>query len=99
MSLIIKKCPQLMDAYFGDGRNEKEVCGLCVNDEKCRDKEDCVMKQVANNLLTVVRAQLCNNCDGCGYFFGCQDKECGTYQANKCLELLGVEYEVENEKR
>ena len=90
MKLIVKNCPQLMDAYFGDGRNTKEVCGLKVNDEKCCDVNDCIIKKVVDGLQKVVQANLCANCDGIGYAEGCLDDDCGTYQAHKCLELLSV---------
>ena len=63
-------------------------------DTWCENVEDCTTKKIINNLETVLRGDLCNNCDGCGYAEGCGDIDCGTYQANKSLELLNIE-EVE----
>lgn len=51
------------------------------------------VKQVAQVLLKVANAGNCQRCDGCGYFEGCNDQECGTYAAHKSLDLLGVEIE------
>ena len=50
-----------------------------------------VIEKIASNLEQVVHEMHCENCDGCGYFNGCADKGCGTYQAIKCLELLDKE--------
>lgn len=50
-----------------------------------------VIDKIKENLNSVAFACHCDNCDGCGYYNGCRDTECGTYQAIKCLELLESE--------
>ena len=72
---------------------------LCIEAPKkkaylCQDCTDCVIKQIVENLKQVAYACHCDNCDGCGYYSGCSDTECGTYQALKSLELLDIQ-EVE----
>jgi hypothetical protein len=47
--------------------------------------------QIVENLRQVAYACHCDNCDGCGYYSGCGDTECGTYQALKSLELLDIQ--------
>lgn len=85
---IIKNCPAY--CYL-----DKE----CYNDEtqydaSCCEVTDCLLKQIVKNLTQVAHAGHCDNCDGCGYYSGCKDIECGTYQALKSLELLDIQ-EVE----
>ena len=69
----------------------------CCGDT-CPEITDCVMKQIVENLRQVAYACHCDNCDGCGYYSGCGDSECGTYQTLKSLELLDIQ-EVECEKK
>lgn len=57
------------------------------------EKGHTIISQVIERLKMVSNANLCQNCDGCGYEEGCQDETCGTYQARKCLELLETEEE------
>ena len=87
---VVKSCTSLAHSYYADGR---EISGECMKDieRKCLDIENCYLKQIARNLMKVVEANLCENCDGCGYAEGCLDTDCGTYQAHKCLELLNIE--------
>lgn len=89
---IVKSCYHLMNSVYADGREAHNECGNSLTDEKCCNIEDCHLKQIANNLLKVIRADVCSRCDGCGYDNGCADDDCGTYVANKCLELLDVEF-------
>lgn len=83
---IIKNCPAIY----------KFLNYYCNQDDKklCQDCTDCVMKRIVENLRQVAYACHCDNCDGCGYYSGCDDSECGTYQALKSLELLDIQ-EVE----
>lgn len=70
-------------------------CNWCRDKQKhCKDITDCLLKQIAENLRQVAYACHCDSCDGCGYYNGCGDTECGTYQALKSLELLDIQ-EVE----
>lgn len=89
---IIRGCPCLVNSFYADGRAAKNECGDSIKDEKCLDIDNCLLKQIANYLLKVVNEDTCNNCDGCGYFEGCLDESCGTYAAQKCLELLKLEF-------
>ena len=89
---ILKGCRNLVHSVYADGCEVNNECGVSPIDEKCANVEDCPFKQVAENLLKVVNAQVCNNCDGCGYENGCLDDDCGTYAAHKCLDLLQVEF-------
>jgi hypothetical protein len=82
---IIKNCPAYNPKHC-DCLNTKEIA--------CLYRTDCVMKQIVENLRQVAYAYHCDNCDGCGYYSGCGDSECGTYQALKSLELLDIQ-EVE----
>ena len=94
---IVRACSNLVNAYYADG---KEVCNECcesTKDEKCYDVKDCYLKQIAENLLKVVRENTCSRCDGCGYDEGCADVSCGTYEAHKSLDLLNIEF-IEEEK-
>lgn len=47
-----------------------------------------VIERIRKRMRKVLNASQCDNCDGCGYFSGCSDKECGTYQAYKVMELI-----------
>lgn len=76
---IIRNCPAT-----GPG-----CCGYI-----CPEITDCPLKQIVENLRQVAYAGHCDSCDGCGYYNGCGDTECGTYQALKSLELLDIQ-EVE----
>ena len=62
-----------------------------TNETYCQDCTDCLLKRIVENLRQVAYACHCDNCDGCGYYSGCGDTECGTYQALKSLELLDIE--------
>lgn len=95
MSYIIKNCPHLVNVVYADGREVCNECGESSEDKKCVEVKNCLFKQIADNLLRVVNADLCNNCDGCGYDEGCLDDNCGTYEAYRCLELLDIEHEME----
>lgn len=94
---IIKSCFHLMNSTYADGREIVNECGDSLCDEKCVDKHDCFLKQIADNLLRVVNSGQCGRCDGCGLETGCADKECGVYTADKCLQLLKLEFEGEEE--
>lgn len=88
---ILESCPQLVNSIYADGREAQNECGNSSTDEKCSEVKDCPFKKVAENLLRVVKANHCSNCDGCGYDNGCGDTECGTHTAYKCLDLLGLQ--------
>ena len=89
---IIKNCPCLFNSYYASGKTVRFECNDGNHDDKlCRDVTDCVMKQIVENLRQVAYACHCDNCDGCGYYSGCGDSECGTYQALKSLELLDIQ--------
>ena len=90
---IVKSCYNLVNSIYADGREAQNECGNSSTDERCSDVKGCPIKQVAQVLLKVVNAGNCQRCDGCGYFEGCNDQECGTYAAYKSLDLLGVEIE------
>jgi hypothetical protein len=89
---IVKGCYNLVNSIYADGREAQNECGYSEEDEKCANIEECPFKKVAENLLKVVSADVCSNCDGCGYDNGCLDDNCGTYAAHKCLDLLQVEF-------
>ena len=94
---IVRACSNLTNSYYGDG---KEVCNECresTKDEKCYEVKECYLKKITENLLKVVRENLCSRCDGCGYDEGCADKSCGTHAAYECLDLLDIEF-IEEEK-
>lgn len=80
MKYIIKNCPLNCNGECPD-----------VKTGYCQDKPDCLLKQIVENLKQVVYACHCDNCDGCGFYEGCSDTECGTYQALKSLELLDIQ--------
>lgn len=95
----------IFDEYFDDV-NPKYIIRNCPAQDvlgeeccyfnqyaKCVDS-NCKLKQIVENLKQVAYACHCDNCDGCGYYNGCSDTECGTYQALKSLELLDIQ-EVE----
>ena len=87
MSYVIRNCPcNVTTEDMCDWEN--------TNETYCKDCADCVMKQIVENLRQVAYACHCDNCDGCGYYSGCSDTECGTYQALKSLYLLYIQ-EVE----
>ena len=90
---IVKSCYHLSNSVYADGREAHNECGNSLTDKKCADVDNCYLKQIAQNLLKVVNANVCNNCDGCGYEWGCADEDCGTYAAHKCLDLLRIEFE------
>lgn len=94
---VVRACNNLMNSYYADGREAHNECGNSLTDEKCCDVKDCFIKQIAENLLKVVRENMCSNCDGCGYDEGCADKACGTYEAHKSLDLLDIEFIEEEE--
>lgn len=90
---VIKNCPATYKNY-----EDRFVCTTQKKEKGfpfyCQDCTDCVLKQIVENLRQVAYACHCDNCDGCGYYSGCGDTECGTYQALKSLELLDIQ-EVE----
>ena len=98
---VIKNCPVCL-------RNHKNVCiksirhSAFVNASEtelykpCKDITDCVLKRIVENLKTCLEDNTCDNCDGVGYYDGCQDIKCAVYQARKCIEMLEIE-ECENE--
>lgn len=47
-----------------------------------------IIDKIKASIEPVLLAGHCDNCDGCGYVNGCNDFECGMYQANKIWELL-----------
>ncbi len=96
---VIKNCPALIKEAFQNNQIDgvattaqisKNLCfgNTCIH---CADCTDCKIKQVIENLRQVAYACHCDNCDGCGYYEGCGDTECGTYQALKSLELFNIE--------
>ena len=92
---IIKNCPvcefsdwEECTGYLAEGYICNDIHTEIV---ECKDRTDCVMKQIVERLKQVAYACHCDNCDGCGYYSGCGDTECGTYQALKSLELLQIE--------
>jgi hypothetical protein len=89
---IIKSCFHLVNSVYADGKEVENECGDSLLNEKCVDREDCYMKQIASKLLAVVEDNLCSSCDGCGYDRGCADKICGTHAAHECLDLLKIEF-------
>lgn len=50
-----------------------------------------VIEKIEDCAIKVYLARHCNNCDGVGYDCGCRDTDCGTYQANKILEIIESE--------
>jgi superfamily II DNA helicase RecQ len=94
---IIRNCPCFVEGIAIKGNEQKTQ--TCNNHKVreltyCADITDCKLKQIVKNLKQVAYACHCDNCDGCGYYSGCGDTECGTYQALKSLELLDIQ-EVE----
>lgn len=84
--IIIQNCPAILPmTKLCDSEN------LNKPSTYCQDCTDCVIKQIVENLKQVAYACHCDNCDGCGYYSGCGDTECGTYQALKSLELLDIQ--------
>ena len=53
-----------------------------------------VIEKIQKRMRKIINAGHCNNCDGCGYFSGCDYKECGTYQAYKVMDLIKKEGEA-----
>jgi len=47
-----------------------------------------ILEKVRSNMQKVIDSQLCSSCDGCGYDNGCNDTECGFYQANKSIYII-----------
>lgn len=47
-----------------------------------------VINKIKGMCNYVLYACHCDNCDGVGYYDGCVDTECGTYQAMKIIEYL-----------
>ena len=92
MKYIIKSCPHLMTSFYADGREVTNECGDSVIDMKCCDRNNCLLKKIVDNLLNVVKNDLCSRCDGIGHANGCKDDSCGTYVANECLGLLEIEF-------
>ena len=85
---IVRNCPALFTS------KDKTFLNDCCNEpckSQCKDITNCLMKQIVENLKTCIQDNTCDNCDGVGYYDGCQDVKCGDYQARKCLELLEVE--------
>lgn len=91
MPYKVKKCPCYMTACYADGREVKGECMNSTSNELCQDVEKCVIKDTVDGLFKVTGHQLCERCDGCGCDNGCGDEECGTYQAHRILDFLGVE--------
>ena len=87
----IKNCEAYSTAIYADGKKIYGECMFSDNNERCKDRS-CILKKIAKNLLEVVNSGTCSRCDGCGYENGCQDKSCGTYEAQKCLELMKVKF-------
>ena len=87
MSYIVRNCPAILKTTL--------ICddfsGSRCTARPCKDITDCVMKQIVENLKTCLQDNTCDNCDGIGYYDGCQDVKCGDYQARKSLELLEIE--------
>jgi hypothetical protein len=91
---VIRDCPAFVLMRTATSGTYFDICGNAKGHIKCVDCTDCVMKQIVENLTQVAHACHCDNCDGCGYYSGCSDTECGTYQVLKSLELLDIQ-EVE----
>lgn len=89
---IIRRCHSLANSFYADGKEEVAECAESTADEKCCAVKDCYLKEIVESLLRVVSSNLCERCDGCGYYAGCKDESCGTYAAYKCLDLLDVEF-------
>lgn len=66
----------------------------CFGNEKVWYSQD-VIERIKGKCNYVAYTYHCDNCDGCGYYDGCNDKECGTYQTLQVLEFLD---EVDNAK-
>lgn len=47
-----------------------------------------VIDEIKELLEPVLYAGHCDCCDGCGVNDGCGDFECGTFAANKIMELI-----------
>lgn len=47
-----------------------------------------VIEKIKDCAVTVLNSDHCCNCDGVGYYDGCNDIGCGTYQANKILDII-----------
>ena len=88
MKYVIKNC----DNYTNFAKDW--TCRSTIQNRKgcycCEDITDCLFKRIVENLKTVINSNLCKNCDGCGYDYGCKDVNCGYYQAHKCWELIEI---------
>lgn len=88
--MIIRNCPSTYQNF-----EEKFVCTSQIKEKGfpfyCQDCTDCVLKKIYENLKQVAISGQCDNCDGIGYYNGCDDTECGMYQALKSIELLEIE--------
>ena len=47
-----------------------------------------VIKKIEKHANIALAANCCNRCDGVGYYEGCMDINCATYQMNKIMDII-----------
>ena len=45
-------------------------------------------KNIEKHADTALQSNQCNNCDGIGYYEGCMDEKCATYQLIKIMNII-----------
>ena len=50
-----------------------------------------VIEKIKEMILKNIPTDICNRCDGCGYYDGCEDKHCAVYQTNEIIKLIESE--------
>lgn len=93
LKYVIKNCPFYEEDYQIQGMPVSGIFRVCHNSPAeldCKDIKDCLLKKIFERCLTVVNANHCNSCDGCGYDSGCAFKDCGTYQAVEIMNMLEI---------
>ena len=90
MKYVVKNCPAIRTSIYANGKKINNECGESSKDELCKNV-NCILKDVVKQLILVAQDNACSRCDGCGYFSGCKDVNCGTYAALECLKHLRVE--------
>ena len=46
------------------------------------------LEEIKGIAKTIISASNCSNCDGCGYYDGCQDDNCGDYAIRKIADKI-----------
>lgn len=47
-----------------------------------------VIEKIEKHADTALQTYQCNNCDGIGYYEGCMDEKCATYQLIKIIDII-----------